>query len=86
LAASGEPTTTEREARPSYAHPLIEPLSDRELEVLRLLASGLSNPEIANELYIAVSTIRTHCKNIYGKLGVNRRWDAVHRAQELGLI
>jgi LuxR family transcriptional regulator, maltose regulon positive regulatory protein len=86
LQASGEPATLKREVRPSYAHSLIEPLSDRELEVLRLLASGLSNPEIASQLYIAVSTVRTHCKNIYGKLGVRRRWDAVQRAQELGLI
>jgi LuxR family maltose regulon positive regulatory protein len=86
LAASGEPVTAEREAKPSHSLPLIEPLSERELEVLRLLASGLSNPEIASELYIAVSTVRTHCKNIYGKLGVRRRWDAVQRAQKLGLI
>ena len=86
LAASGEPATSDREVRPSHAFSLIEPLSDRELEVLRLLACGLSNPEIASELYIAVSTVRTHCKNIYGKLGVCRRWGAVQRAQELGLI
>jgi LuxR family maltose regulon positive regulatory protein len=84
LAASGEPTTAERGASPS--HSFIEPLSGREVEVLRLLATGMSNPEIARELFVAVSTIRTHCKNIYGKLGVRRRWDAVQRAQELGLI
>ncbi len=65
---------------------LEEPFSERELEVLRLLARGWSNPQIARELYVAVSTIQTHCKNIYGKLGVHRRWDAVQRAQELGLI
>jgi LuxR family maltose regulon positive regulatory protein len=65
---------------------LVEPLSERELEVLRLLATGLSNPEIAGELVVAVSTVRSHCKSIYGKLGVHKRWDAVQRAQELGLI
>lgn len=88
LAAFSGQASTERETRPSrsHVHPLIEPLSERELDVLRLLATGLSNPEIAGELYIAVSTIRTHCKHIYGKLGVCRRWDAVQRAQELGLI
>jgi LuxR family maltose regulon positive regulatory protein len=90
LAASpgglGEPVSSEREVKPSPSQPLIEPLSDREKEVLRLMAGGLSNPEIASELFVAVSTIQTHCKNIYGKLGVHRRWDAVRRAQELGLI
>ena len=65
---------------------MVEPLSERELEVLRLLAVGLSNPEIADELVIAVSTVRSHCKSIYGKLSVHRRWSAVQRAQELGLI
>ncbi|MEJ2210211.1 MAG: LuxR C-terminal-related transcriptional regulator, partial [Anaerolineae bacterium] len=68
------------------AHPLVEPLSDRELEVLRLLAAGLSNPEIADELVVAVSTVRSHCKSIYGKLGVHSRWDAVQRGQALGLL
>ena len=62
------------------------PVSERELDVLRLLATDLSNPEIADELYIAVSTVRSHCKSIYGKLDVHKRWDAVHRAVELGLI
>jgi LuxR family maltose regulon positive regulatory protein len=66
--------------------PLLEPLSKREMDVLRLLGAGLSNPEIAEELYIAVSTVRSHCKSIYGKLNVHRRWDAVQRGQELGLL
>jgi LuxR family maltose regulon positive regulatory protein len=65
---------------------LAEPLSKREMEVLRLLAAGLSNPEIAEELVVAVSTVRSHCKSIYGKLEVHKRWDAVQRGQELGLI
>jgi LuxR family transcriptional regulator, maltose regulon positive regulatory protein len=81
-------STTEDPGTSSMAPPaaLVEPLSERELEVLRLLAAGMSNPEIAEHLYIAVSTVRSHCKNIYGKLGVGRRWDAVQRGNELGLI
>ncbi len=70
----------------SLAQPLIEPLSEREMEVLRLLATGLSNPEIAEQLYIATSTVRSHLKSIYGKLNVHKRWDAVYRAEELGLL
>lgn len=66
--------------------PLVEPLSRRELEILRLLASSLSNPEIARELYLSVGTVRTHVKNIYRKLDVNRRMEAVQRARELGVI
>jgi LuxR family maltose regulon positive regulatory protein len=65
---------------------LVEPLSERELEVLRLLKTELSGPEIARELVIALSTMRTHTQNIYGKLNVNNRRAAVHRAEELGLI
>ena len=68
------------------AERLVEPLSERELEVLRLLADGLSNPEIAAALVVAVSTVHSHCKSIYGKLGVHRRWDAVQRARDLSLI
>lgn len=88
LAAFGGSESAEMEAEPSppHARPLIEPLSERELEVLRLLATGMSNPEIADELLVAVSTVRSHCKNIYGKLNVHKRWDAVQQAQELGLI
>jgi LuxR family maltose regulon positive regulatory protein len=65
---------------------LIEPLSERELQVLRLLATRLSTAEIAEGLFIAVSTLRTHAKSIYGKLDVHSRREAVARAQELGLL
>ncbi len=68
------------------AHPLIEPLSERELAVLRLFKTELSGPEIAQELVIALSTVRTHTKSIYSKLNVNSRRAAVKRAAELDLI
>jgi LuxR family maltose regulon positive regulatory protein len=66
--------------------PLVEPLSQRELDILRLFATELSGPEIAQQLVIALSTVRTHTKSIYGKLNVNSRRAAVKRAVELGLI
>jgi LuxR family maltose regulon positive regulatory protein len=65
---------------------LIEPLSQRELEILRLLKTELSVPEIARELVIAASTVRTHTKSIYNKLNVNNRRAAIKRAADLGLI
>lgn len=66
--------------------PLIEPLSQRELDVLRLLNTELSGPEIARELVVALSTVRTHTKRIYSKLNVTNRRAAVKRATELELI
>jgi LuxR family maltose regulon positive regulatory protein len=65
---------------------LIEPLSERELEVLRLLGSELDGPDIARELVVSLNTVRSHTKNIYAKLGVNSRRAAVRRAAELGLL
>jgi LuxR family maltose regulon positive regulatory protein len=70
----------------STSQPLIEPLSQRELEILRLFRTELSGPEIADQLVIALSTVRTHTKGIYGKLNVTSRREAVKRASELGLI
>lgn len=66
--------------------PLIEPLSDRELEILQLVADGLSNREISERLYLALSTVKGHNRNIYDKLQVQRRTEAVARARELGLL
>jgi LuxR family maltose regulon positive regulatory protein len=66
--------------------PILEPLTERELEVLRLLRTELSGPEIARELVVSLNTMRTHTKNIYSKLGVNSRRSAVRRAEELGLL
>jgi LuxR family maltose regulon positive regulatory protein len=65
---------------------LIDPLSQRELEVLRLLASELSGPEISRHLVVSLNTVRTHTKNIYAKLGATTRREAVKRASELGLL
>ena len=65
---------------------LIEPLSDRELEVLRLLATDLNGPEIARMLVVSLNTVRTHTKNIYTKLDVNDRRAAIRRATELHLL
>ncbi|HSD83946.1 MAG TPA: LuxR C-terminal-related transcriptional regulator, partial [Anaerolineae bacterium] len=75
-----------RVAATPVAQTLIEPLSQRELEVLRLFATELSGPEIARELVIGLSTVRTHTKSIYSKLGVTNRRAAVQRAIELNLI
>jgi LuxR family maltose regulon positive regulatory protein len=67
-------------------HPLIEPLSERELELLRLIAAGMSNSEMAETLVVTVGTIKWHLNNIYGKLDVRSRTQAVARARELGLL
>ena len=67
-------------------HPLMEPLSERELDVLRLLGTYLSGPDIARELMVSLNTLRTHTKNIYDKLGVNTRQAAVRRARSLDLF
>jgi LuxR family maltose regulon positive regulatory protein len=65
---------------------LVEPLSKRELEVLRLLGTDLDGPDIARELVVSLNTVRTHTKNIYAKLGVNNRRAAVRRADQLDLL
>jgi ATP/maltotriose-dependent transcriptional regulator MalT len=67
------------------SHSLIDPLSEREMEVLQLLKTELSGPEMARELMVSLNTIRFHTKNIYTKLEVNNRRSAVNRAIELGL-
>ena len=66
--------------------PLIESLSDRELEVLSYLAQGLSDQAIANQLYVSLAAIKWHDRNIYGKLNVSNRTQAVARARELGIL
>jgi LuxR family maltose regulon positive regulatory protein len=82
---SGAPGTFgTRSQHPGAA--LVEPLSERELQVLRLLDSPLTSEEIGRELYLSVNTIRTHMRNIYAKLGVNRRGDAVQVAKRIKFI
>ena len=68
------------------AETLIEPLSEREMEILKMLDGPLSTPEIAAQLVVSANTVRTHIKNIYSKLGVHGRSGAVRRAKELGLM
>jgi LuxR family maltose regulon positive regulatory protein len=80
LAASGD-----HDDEP-LAQRLVEPLSARELDVLRLLATDLDGPRIASELFVSLNTVRTHTKNIYAKLGVTNRRAAVRRGQELDLV
>ncbi len=71
---------------PSSSHRLIEPLSERELEILRLLGQGASNKEIAEHLVITVGTVKNHLTSILGKLSVRDRTQAALKARELGLI
>jgi LuxR family maltose regulon positive regulatory protein len=87
FAAQGQGNAVEpSHLAPTSSQPLIEPLSERELEVLRLLRTELSGPEIARQLVVSLSTMRTHTQNIYNKLGVNNRRAAVRRAEELDLL
>ena len=74
------------EAQPPASTAMIDPLTERELDVLRMVVAGLSNPEIAEALYIAISTVKTHVNHIYGKLGATHRAEAVARARELSLL
>jgi LuxR family maltose regulon positive regulatory protein len=71
---------------PAPAEPLVEPLSDREIEVLNRLATGRSNREIALDLYITVGTVKTHTNNIYRKLDARNRTEALARARALCLL
>jgi LuxR family maltose regulon positive regulatory protein len=81
LTAFGEP-----EAPPTRGPGMVEQLSERERDVLRLLATDLGGPDIARELVVSLNTVRTHTRNVYAKLGVNSRRAAVRRAEELGLL
>jgi LuxR family maltose regulon positive regulatory protein len=65
---------------------LIEPLSEREIEILQLISKGYTNPEIAARLYLSLNTVKVHTRNIYGKLDVHNRAQAIARAQALGLL
>ncbi|WP_243061050.1 LuxR C-terminal-related transcriptional regulator [Nocardioides sp. SR21] len=79
-------TAPQSDIRPGAQEPLLDPLSDRELDVLRLLGSELDGPAIARELVVSLNTVRTHTKHIYTKLGVNNRRAAISKAHQLGLL
>jgi len=86
LAALESSSADEWQARPLALLPLAEPLSKREMQVLRLLVTPLPTTEIAQELVVSASTVRSHVKSIYHKLNVHKRTDAVRRAKSLGLL
>jgi LuxR family maltose regulon positive regulatory protein len=86
LAAFTQPVAAPKSAIIHQKSDMIEPLSERELEVLKLLRTELSGPEIAGQLIVSLNTFRTHTKNIFNKLGVNNRRAAVRRAEELDLF
>ena len=86
LSAFGELGATASLLRTSRADLLVEPLSERELAVLRLLVAGLSNAAMAQELVITVGTVKRHVNSIYTKLGVTSRTQAVARAHTLQLL
>jgi LuxR family maltose regulon positive regulatory protein len=86
FSASGDPDSATT-AQPGPAPPpLIEPLTERELEVLRLMADGLKYKEIAARLFISLNTVRFHVKAIYGKLNVNNRTQAIKAARRFHLL
>ena len=86
LVAFTQPVAAPKSAIIHQKSDMLEPLSKRELEVLKLLRSELSGPEIAQHLIVSLHTLRTHTNNIYNKLGVNNRRAAVRRAEELDLL
>jgi LuxR family maltose regulon positive regulatory protein len=84
LIAAFEPCRVMEQSTPTQ--PLVDPLTERELEVLHLLVTDLSGPEIARELSVALSTVRYHSNNIYSKLAVHNRRAAVSKAQDLNIL
>jgi LuxR family maltose regulon positive regulatory protein len=83
---STEPEQTDSSQTPTLKFELIEPLSEREIEVLQLIAEGLTNREIATRLYLSLNTVKVHTRNINGKLDVSSRMKAVARARALGIL
>jgi LuxR family maltose regulon positive regulatory protein len=81
-----EPDQTASLRKETPQSKLVEPLSEREREVLELISEGLTNPEIASRLYLSLNTVKVHTRNIYGKLNVHSRTQAVARSQALGLL
>jgi LuxR family transcriptional regulator, maltose regulon positive regulatory protein len=85
-AAHGASTGRTEDTAADSGERLADPLSDRELDVLRLLDSDLTGPEIARRLFVSVNTLRSHTKHIFTKLDVNNRSAAVRRGHRLGLL
>jgi LuxR family transcriptional regulator, maltose regulon positive regulatory protein len=86
LSACGQPDAAASRSRAAAPPGMIEPLTDRELEVLQLIAAGRSNQRIAHELVVALDTVKKHVTHLLGKLGAANRTEAVARARQLGLI
>ena len=82
----GEPDPIDGQEPQAGEQDLVEPLSERELNVLHLIAEGLTNREIASRLFLSLNTVKAHTRNIYGKLGVHNRTQAVARARALGML
>jgi LuxR family maltose regulon positive regulatory protein len=82
----GQVRSESRATAPARSTLLAEPLSPQEARILRLLAAGLSNPEIAQELVVSVNTVKTHVKSIYVKLNVRTRKEAREAARQLRLV
>ena len=83
----GQPVSSRTPApAPALGESLVEPLSEREIEILQLIAEGLTNPEIADRLYLSLNTVKVHTRNIYGKLDVHNRTQAGARARTLGIL
>jgi LuxR family maltose regulon positive regulatory protein len=83
---TNEPAEAEKMMVQAGDSGMIEPLSEREIEVLRGIAIGLSNRQIADRLYLSVNTVKVHTRNIYGKLDVHNRTQAVERARALSIL
>jgi LuxR family maltose regulon positive regulatory protein len=81
-----EPEQADSVQRQTPGSELVEPLSEREIDVLQLIAAGYKYQEVADQLVISVNTVRHHTKNIYSKLEVNNRTQAIKKAHNLGLI
>ena len=86
LSGFGDPVAKSQVITPPQPGLLIDPLSERELQVLRLLNSSLSVPDIAEEIHLAPTTVRTHIQHVYQKLGVHGRIAALQKAEELGIL
>jgi LuxR family maltose regulon positive regulatory protein len=81
-----EPEQAHKLAPKTHEAEWVEPLSERELEVLQLIAEGLTNQEIASKLFLSLNTVKVHTRNIYSKLGAHHRAEAVARARALGIL